>query len=221
MTCCLMATAITWTNIDLSFMSSSIHLRPISQEIPQPSVIEISFKIPFKLVGANELNLMWEALTPIMTASGTFDRLLWLLSINSISSFSLIDKGNSSWFINILWDKNITVNSDIKLEHFCMQFFETAFASQLEYEKNGVLYSQELFGNTPVIQDGDLAAICKIGLIVAGSLWGLAECYDSAVNHSMVPRLPTSFEHVKTSTVRSQWNQDAVASLLEWKHFPR
>ena len=38
--------AITWTNVDLSSVrSSGVHLRPISQEIPQPSVTEISLKI--------------------------------------------------------------------------------------------------------------------------------------------------------------------------------
>ena len=41
-----------------SVRSSGIHLRPVSQEIYQPSVTEISLKIPFKLLGANELTLL-------------------------------------------------------------------------------------------------------------------------------------------------------------------
>ena len=54
--------AITWTNVDLSSVrSSGIHLRAILQEIPQPSVNEISLKITYlkfcsNLPGADELN---------------------------------------------------------------------------------------------------------------------------------------------------------------------
>ena len=54
--------AITWTNIDLSSVrSSGIHLSAILQEIPQPSVTEISLKITYLKFcssppGANELS---------------------------------------------------------------------------------------------------------------------------------------------------------------------
>ena len=49
--------AITWTNVDLSpVRSSDIHLRASSQEIPQPSITEIIWKIKYlNLSGANEL----------------------------------------------------------------------------------------------------------------------------------------------------------------------
>ena len=52
--------AIAWTNVDLSSVrSSDNHLRAISWEISQPSVINISLKISLKfhltLPGANEL----------------------------------------------------------------------------------------------------------------------------------------------------------------------
>ena len=53
--------AITWTNVDLSSARcSGIHLSAILQEIPQPSVTEISSKITYlklcsNLPGANEL----------------------------------------------------------------------------------------------------------------------------------------------------------------------
>ena len=56
MACCLMAwhQAITWTNVDWSSVkSSAIHIRVISQEIPQPAINlfenykhKISFKFP-------------------------------------------------------------------------------------------------------------------------------------------------------------------------------
>ena len=51
---------INWTNVDLSSVrSSDIHLRASSQEIPQPSITEISLKITYpkfhwNLPGANE-----------------------------------------------------------------------------------------------------------------------------------------------------------------------
>ena len=45
MACCLMQQAITWTNVDLSSARSRyIHLRGISQEIPQPLIIKFSLK---------------------------------------------------------------------------------------------------------------------------------------------------------------------------------
>ena len=53
--------AITWTNVDLSSVRScGIHVRAISQEIPQPSITKISLKITSlefisNLLGANEL----------------------------------------------------------------------------------------------------------------------------------------------------------------------
>ena len=53
--------AITWPNVDLSSVrSSDIHLRASSQEIPQPSIIEIICKIKYlkfhsNFPGANEL----------------------------------------------------------------------------------------------------------------------------------------------------------------------
>ena len=57
----LLHQAITWTNVDLSSArSSGIHLRAILQEIPQPSVTEISMKITYlkfcsNIPGTNEL----------------------------------------------------------------------------------------------------------------------------------------------------------------------
>ena len=54
--------AITWTNVDLSLARScDIHLRPSSQEIPQPSISEIVWKIKYlkyhsSFPGANELS---------------------------------------------------------------------------------------------------------------------------------------------------------------------
>ena len=53
--------AITWTNVDLlSATFSDIHLRVILQEIPQPSITEIGFKItslksPSDLPGASDV----------------------------------------------------------------------------------------------------------------------------------------------------------------------
>ena len=55
--------AITWTNVDLSWVrSSGLHLRAILQETPQPSVTKISLKITYlkfcsNLPGANELKV--------------------------------------------------------------------------------------------------------------------------------------------------------------------
>ena len=46
MACCLMA--ITWTNVDWSSVKSSdIHIRAISQEMPQPSITKIHLKITY------------------------------------------------------------------------------------------------------------------------------------------------------------------------------
>ena len=53
--------AITWTNVDLSSIRSSvIHLRAILQKISQPTMIKISLKITYlkfrsNLPGVNEL----------------------------------------------------------------------------------------------------------------------------------------------------------------------
>ena len=48
MACCLTPHAITWTNVDRSSVKSSdIHIRAISQEMPQPSIIKISLKITY------------------------------------------------------------------------------------------------------------------------------------------------------------------------------
>ena len=53
--------AITWTNVDWSSVKSSdIHIRAISQEMPQPSITKICLKIAFlkfhlNFPGANEL----------------------------------------------------------------------------------------------------------------------------------------------------------------------
>ena len=64
MACCLTHQAITWTYVDLSSVrSSGIHLRAILQEVPQPSVTEISLKITYRkfcsnLPEANEL-IQW------------------------------------------------------------------------------------------------------------------------------------------------------------------
>ena len=61
--------AITWTNVGLSSIRpSDIHLRSVSQEIPHPSVIEISLKIfclkfHSNFPGANELNHMYQVRT--------------------------------------------------------------------------------------------------------------------------------------------------------------
>ena len=45
------------------------------------------------------------------------------------------------------------------------------------------------FHYTNVTQDGDPAAICKIGQITTGSLWGLIERRGSAANRSKVPKV--------------------------------
>ena len=53
--------AITWTDVDLSSVrSSDIHLRAVSQEIPQPLIVKTSLEITYlkfhsNLPGANEL----------------------------------------------------------------------------------------------------------------------------------------------------------------------
>ena len=66
MACCLMHQAITWTNVDWSSVKSSdIHIRAISQEMPQPSVTKILLKITYlkvyqNLPLANELKTMFE-----------------------------------------------------------------------------------------------------------------------------------------------------------------
>ena len=40
--------AITWSKFDLSLLrTSDIHLRPISQEVPQPSITKISSNITY------------------------------------------------------------------------------------------------------------------------------------------------------------------------------
>ena len=55
--------AITWTNIDFSSLTSNdIHIRTISQEIPQPSIAKIRLKITYlkfywNFPGANELKV--------------------------------------------------------------------------------------------------------------------------------------------------------------------
>ena len=62
---CRTAQAITWTNVDLSSVRSiCIHLRAISQEIPQLSITKISLKITYiyakystNLWGVNEIIL--------------------------------------------------------------------------------------------------------------------------------------------------------------------
>ena len=46
MACCLMATSLTCTNVDISSIrSSDIQLRAVLLEIPQPSITKINFKI--------------------------------------------------------------------------------------------------------------------------------------------------------------------------------
>ena len=56
--------AITWTNVDLSSVrSSDIHLRASSQEIPQPSITKINWKIKYlkchsNFSGVNELRIL-------------------------------------------------------------------------------------------------------------------------------------------------------------------
>ena len=67
--------AITWTSVKLSSVrSSNIHLRAISQELPQPSINKISFKFAYiklcpNLLGANGLTMPTLALSfiPRMT----------------------------------------------------------------------------------------------------------------------------------------------------------
>ena len=57
--------AITWTNVDLSSVTShDIHVRSILQVIPQPSITKISSKITYlrfhsSLPGANEFINDW------------------------------------------------------------------------------------------------------------------------------------------------------------------
>ena len=50
--------AITWTNVDWSSVKSSdIHIRVISQEMPQPSITKIRLKILSNFQGTNELKV--------------------------------------------------------------------------------------------------------------------------------------------------------------------
>ena len=58
-----LAQVITWTNVDWSSVKSSdIHIRTISQEMPQPPITKIYFKVTYlkfhsNFPGANELRL--------------------------------------------------------------------------------------------------------------------------------------------------------------------
>ena len=58
-----LAQLITWTNVDWSSVKSSdIHIRTISQEMPQPPITKIYFKVTYlkfhsNFPGANELRL--------------------------------------------------------------------------------------------------------------------------------------------------------------------
>ena len=49
MACCLLHQAITWTNVDWSSVKSSdIHIKAISQEMPQPSITEICLEMTYQ-----------------------------------------------------------------------------------------------------------------------------------------------------------------------------
>ena len=58
--------------------------------------------------------------------------------------------------------------------------------------------------NTPVTQDGDLATICKIGQIAAGSLWDLTERRGNAADRSEVPKVTAKFW---TCSKQAQWGR--------------
>ena len=64
--------AITWTYVDFSWLKSSdIHIRAISQEMPQPSITNVHLKITYlkfywNSPGANELNLSYKGLQNIL-----------------------------------------------------------------------------------------------------------------------------------------------------------
>ena len=67
MACCLTAASHTWTNVDWSSVKSSvIHIRAISQEMPQPLITKICLEITYLkfhsifpgATGANELMLL-------------------------------------------------------------------------------------------------------------------------------------------------------------------
>ena len=76
-TCAWWHQAITWTNVQLSYIrSNDIHLRATSQEILQPSVSKISLKIIYhcfhaNLPGANHLNWAKESLGYYMNGCNT------------------------------------------------------------------------------------------------------------------------------------------------------
>ena len=82
--------AITWTNVDWSSVKSSdIHIRAISQEMPQPSIIKICLKIiclkfTSNFPGANEFrkvrSLPASLITYFFFYTGTYDIAMWHMS---------------------------------------------------------------------------------------------------------------------------------------------
>ena len=63
------------------------------------------------------------------------------------------------------------------------------------------------FCNTPVTQDGDLAAICKIGQIAAGSLWNLIQRRGSAADRSKVSKVAEVAAKFWTCSKQAQWGR--------------
>ena len=148
---------ITWTNVDLSSVSSSgIHLRVILQEIPQPSVTEISMKITYlkfcsNLPGANELSpLMHDPYisgngNKFISLSGSIDLrhyskivVIFLLMLkNKSGAWNILEKMIhvdlfclGSCIGLMLWHRNFFLQWFVKLMGaltFCCSFYNSFF----------------------------------------------------------------------------------------------
>ena len=101
----------TWTNIDLSSVrASGIHLRAISQEIPQPPITKISLKIIYvkfhsNLPGANEL-ISFSTRRIYTHNSPRFQELEWFswkLLANNSDFFSKSEMEHQS----LIWSKTL------------------------------------------------------------------------------------------------------------------
>ena len=129
--------AITWTNVDLSSVrSSDIHLRVVSQKIPQPSVTKFSFKIAYlkfhsNCPGANELklitmiNTLWHEWYFVVAASESARSLAGVKTLQQAShgvngrgdcchgknaEHTIVDVSN--WCSNGCWAKTVTTPED-------------------------------------------------------------------------------------------------------------
>ena len=106
--------AITWTNVDLSSgRSSDINLRASLQEIPQPSITEIIWKIKYlefhsNFPEANELNIPVTAAGVCWSAyckpSFKRDLVCKFDIIKIFIIFAFIYAYLYIWFINISWN---------------------------------------------------------------------------------------------------------------------